>query len=826
MLTIQHGAVYNETAEPPMPPDEMRFQAALVELSRDQSASLGARLARLCTVAAQTLDVARVSAWLFNEDRSRLRCIQLYDRRDDSHSSRAVLDAVRYPRYFHALEEARIISAADARAHPDTAEFTDGYFDHLGIASTLDVPVRAEGVLAGVVCHEHIGAGRKWTREEEAFAASLADFVALAIESDRRIRYTQRLKILQQMGRAILAAHSTAEIAQAALSGLQDLVPSTLSTVALFGPDSTVAMLIGVTASSDATALGIGSEVAVEVFGEMQELRAGKTTLVADLSQAPSSALRAAMRANGIAAYVSVPLRALGELIGTLNLGSEEGGAFTREHIEIAREVADGLALAIHQTRLHQDVQRHAEELEQRVAERTAELRESEDRIRSVYDNTPVMMHSTDANGCIAEVNQFWLDKMGYQRSEVIGRPLLDFVPPEYLELAREVTRKLVHDGSMREVELHGMKKNGDIIDVLGSSVVKRDAAGNFLFTQTSLIDITEERRAQRESLYLREELRTELNFEEIIGTSPAMQRIFASIEMVATTDATVLLLGETGTGKEVIARALHNRSRRKSSVMVKVNCGALPANLIESELFGHERGAFTGAVGQKKGRFELAHRGSLFLDEVGELPIEAQTKLLRVLQEHEFERVGGTQTVKVDVRVIAATNRNLEQEARRGAFRMDLFYRLNVFPIEVPPLRDRKEDIPLLAAHFVRTFSQRMGRRVERIHRSVLEQLNDYDWPGNVRELANLLERAVILCSGDTLQPQHLSIGRARSSASGSEPLPTLEDGERQLIQRALEKTGGVLAGPNGAAALLGINRSTLWSRMRKLGIEAGAPR
>jgi formate hydrogenlyase transcriptional activator len=300
------------------------------------------------------------------------------------------------------------------------------------------------------------------------------------------------------------------------------------------------------------------------------------------------------------------------------------------------------------------------------------------------------------------------------------------------------------------------------------------------------------------------------------------MQRIFNSIEMVAPTDSTVLLLGETGTGKELIARALHNRSRRRQSVMVKLNCGALPANLVESELFGHEKGAFTGAVAQKKGRFELAHRGTMFLDEVGELPLETQTKLLRVLQEQEFERIGGSQTQKVDVRIIAATNRDLEQEIRRGVFRSDLFYRLNVFPIEVPPLRKRKEDIPLLASHFVSVFAQKMGRRIHGLHPSLTAQLVDYDWPGNVRELANLLERAVILCQGDTLQPQHLSVTRNRLLATGPETLPTLEEGERRLILRALEKTSGVLAGPNGAAALLGINRSTLWSRMRKLGITS----
>jgi transcriptional regulator with GAF, ATPase, and Fis domain len=315
--------------------------------------------------------------------------------------------------------------------------------------------------------------------------------------------------------------------------------------------------------------------------------------------------------------------------------------------------------------------------------------------------------------------------------------------------------------------------------------------------------------------------LQSVLNFEEIVGASPVMQKVFNSIEMVAQTDSTVLLFGETGTGKELIARALHDRSRRKTSVMVKVNCAALPASLVESELFGHEKGAYTGAVSQTKGRFELANRGTIFLDEIGDLPAETQTKLLRVLQEQEFERVGGSETLKVDVRVIAATNRVLEEEVHRGAFRADLFYRLNVFPIEVPPLRHRENDIPLLAAHFLRKFSQRMGKRIHGISRAVYDQFLNYEWPGNVRELANLMERAVILCQGDTLQPEHLAVRRLKVPGSSPETLPTLEESERRLISRALQQTGGVLGGANGAAELLGINRSTLWSRMRKLGMD-----
>jgi PAS domain S-box-containing protein len=325
--------------------------------------------------------------------------------------------------------------------------------------------------------------------------------------------------------------------------------------------------------------------------------------------------------------------------------------------------------------------------------------------------------------------------------------------------------------------------------------------------------------RVESENVYLQEELKIERNFGEIVGASPAMQRVFKNIELVAATDSTVLILGETGTGKELIARAIHTLSRRKQAVMVKVNCGALPSALAESELFGHERGAFTGAVQQKKGRFEVANHGTIFLDEVGELSSDVQVKLLRVLQEQEVERLGGTQTLKVNVRVIAATNRDLHERVRAGEFRADLFYRLNIFPIEVPPLRERAEDVPWLARHFVKEFAVRMGRPAHQISMPAMERLASYDWPGNVRELANVLERAVILCQGETVLEEHLGTLSHPDAALG--PFQTLEEMERQHILRALEKTGGVLAGPEGAARLLGMSRSTVWSRMRKLGIQ-----
>ncbi len=326
-----------------------------------------------------------------------------------------------------------------------------------------------------------------------------------------------------------------------------------------------------------------------------------------------------------------------------------------------------------------------------------------------------------------------------------------------------------------------------------------------------------------QEKLYLEDEIRSEMNFEDIIGVSPALGRVLKLAETVARTDSTVLIYGETGTGKELIARAIHNLSPRHDNSFVKLNCAAIPTGLLESELFGHEKGAFTGAIVQRIGRFELAHRGTVFLDEIGEIPLELQPKLLRVLQEREFERLGSTRTLRSDSRLIAATNRDLAAMVERQEFRGDLYYRLNVFPIHMPPLRERRADIPLLVRHFADHFARRMKKSVETIHSETMKVLTQYHWPGNVRELQNVIERAVILSTGPVLKVP-LSDLKTSATANASTNGGTLEDAQRKHILAALEQTNWVLGGANGAAARLGMKRSTLQFRMRRLGISRPA--
>jgi len=385
-------------------------------------------------------------------------------------------------------------------------------------------------------------------------------------------------------------------------------------------------------------------------------------------------------------------------------------------------------------------------------------------------------------------------------------------------------------DGSSFPVEYTSTPIRGENGDLLGAVVVFKDIsqrkeAEKKLTTsnaqlQQALSEVEQlKSQLEAENQYLRQEIKLTHNFEEIISKSKPFKKILRQIEQVAVTDATALILGESGTGKELIARAVHNLSNRKNRPLVKVNCAALPANLIESELFGHERGAFTGALNKRIGRFELADGGTIFLDEIGELPIDLQSKLLRVLQEGEFERLGSARTIKVNVRVIAATNRDLPEEIGKGNFREDLYYRLNVFPILVPPLRERREDIPLLVAYFIKKFEKKLGKTISVVTNKIMNDLMNYHWPGNVRELENVIERAAIISRGNKLELGD-SLSKRNSTPQKQKIAPLLEN-ERAHILKALEFTNWRVSGEKGAARLLDLNRTTLEAKMKKLNLK-----
>jgi formate hydrogenlyase transcriptional activator len=458
-------------------------------------------------------------------------------------------------------------------------------------------------------------------------------------------------------------------------------------------------------------------------------------------------------------------------------------------------------------------------------------IRISEQRFHSLFEYSPDAIIVSDQDAKIAEVNSQVEKFFGYGRGELIGQPIEVLIPERFRQ---------AHPGHRSEynsqprtrpmgigLELYARRKDGTEfpVDIMLSPVMTDGAR----FVLSVIRDLSEKKKAEeelarkeREKRYLEEELNTEHRFEEIIGESVELKRVLKQVETVAAADVTVLILGETGTGKDLIARAIHQLSPRHDRTLVKLNCAAIPTGLLESELFGHERGAFTGAIAQKIGRLELAHHGTLFLDEVGDLPLEVQPKLLRALQEKEFERLGGTRTIPVDIRLIAATNRNLEKMVADREFRNDLYYRLRVFPISLPSLRERREDIPLLVRYFVSKHALHMDKKIESIPPEVMAVLAKWDWPGNIRELENFMERCVILTKGPVLRAPLSELQFSEDpSADRHDEDQSLEARDREHILRILREAKGMVGGPDGAASRLGLKRTTLNSKLKKLGIR-----
>lgn len=467
------------------------------------------------------------------------------------------------------------------------------------------------------------------------------------------------------------------------------------------------------------------------------------------------------------------------------------------------------------------------------LKEKERALGESEALVDALMDNAPMEITIKDPDGQYVRVNP--TSERLFGTREIVGKTPSSHLPEPYAACFEAHDRAVSETrcASQRECLVPG--EEGDLTLRMTKFPIF-DAEGELRAVGSIGVDITDlkhaevalreslsevaalKNRLQEENVYLQEEIKLNHNFEEILGRSNKLKTVLKSVERVATTDATVLVLGETGTGKELIARAVHNLSPRKARPLVKVNCAALPESLVESELFGHEKGAFTGALARKIGRFELADGGTMFLDEIGDLPLSLQAKLLRVLQEGEFERLGNSTPLSVDVRLITATNRDLQQMVQEKTFREDLYYRLNVFPLTLPPLRERRDDIPLLVQRFVEKYARKTGKTVETIPKKVMDALIGYSWPGNVRELENIIERAVILAQGGTLGvDEAFELPRSQPAHDAT----SLEEVERQHFMRVLEDTNWVISGQRGAAQVLGVNPSTLRSRMKKLGLH-----
>src|SRR6266446_17890 len=455
-------------------------------------------------------------------------------------------------------------------------------------------------------------------------------------------------------------------------------------------------------------------------------------------------------------------------------------------------------------------------------------LREDEREIRRITDAIPQTIAVLNPSGVPIYANQALLDYTGLTIDDVISSDFRARIfHPEDLERLHDEREAALLRGLPFEIEQRALGKDGRYRWFFIQFNPLQDEHGEIIRWYATGTDIDDrkrnEERTQNENLVLREEIDRSSMFEEIVGSSEPLRRVLSQVAKVAPTDSTVLILGETGTGKELIARAIHKRSNRSGRAFIRVNCAAIPPSLIASELFGHEKGAFTGAMQRRVGRFESADSGTIFLDEVGDLPPETQIALLRVLQEREFERVGGSQTVPVDVRVIAATNKDLSAAVAEGTFRQDLFYRLNVFPIQIPALRERVDDIPLLVEYLIDRYAQAAGKKFRTIDKGTLELFQTYDWPGNVRELQNVIERAVILSDGDTfcVDETWLTPVTPKTAASSVPLVANLIDHEKEMIETALREAEGLVSGPTGAATKLGIPRQTLESKIRKLGIN-----
>lgn len=665
---------------------------------------------------------------------------------------------------------------------------------------------------------------------------------------------------LNEVSRIIASRRNLSELLHDLAERLHSLLDFSYLSVMLYDPAQHVMRLHNLQGSPRGP-LRPGAEFAVEDIPSGWVWQHQQPLVMSDLERETRfpRAIQA-LREYGLRSFCSLPLSTAHRRLGTLTMGRPERGAYNPSEVAFAQMVADQVAVAVDNA-LHSE---EAQALQQQLARERDRLQlllevtnslianlELRDLLRAVSATLRRVMQCDVAGVILPDAERHQLcvyaldfpDSQGFIQEEALI-PIEGSLPGKAFQTgkpvvvdrsdAAEVSRQIAGEGLQSHCFLPLISRQRGL-GVLGlgrrtENAFSRDDV-EFLTQVANQIAIAVENalaygqiaelkdELAQEKLYLEDEIRSEMLFEDIVGQSAALRRVLQHVETVASTDSTVLIYGETGTGKELIARAIHQLSPRRPHAFVKLNCAAIPTGLLEAELFGHEKGAFTGAITQRIGRFELANRGTVFLDEIGEIPLELQPKLLRVLQDREFERLGNTRTLRTDARLIAATNRDLATLVDKQQFRADLFYRVNVFPVHVPPLRERPEDIPLLVRHFAQQFARRMHKAIETIPSDTMQGLLRYPWPGNIRELQNIIERAVIVSPGPVLQ---VPLTDLIPRAAPARPMPqdTLEAAERKHILAVLEETKWVLGGLNGAAVRLGMKRSTLQFRMRKLGI------
>ncbi|HET9528861.1 MAG TPA: sigma 54-interacting transcriptional regulator, partial [Blastocatellia bacterium] len=717
-----------------------------------------------------------------------------------------------------------------------------------------------------------------WSEDDQELLGHVTKLVAVALDNTINFESAhatanelkqqfERERLMLEINNAVVSRLDLPSLLTAISESLRRVLPQDFVGMALYDAEIDQLRVQALDYARNLEIFGTTTLIPLKGTGSGKAFTSRKTVLLRRFgpAESPVEAVRQIVAA-GLKSSCHVPLISRERALGTLDVMSSREDAFTEDDAEMLTQIAGQIAIAVENV-LNLERAREAEQEARRKADYLSLVLEinnaivsqlsllelvrvTSSRLREVlgHDLTGLSLYDPDTNqfraymfdmpdsmAAIEPGTTMPLEGSVGGMAFMSGQPVFMSRPdPEILssEFDRRLTEAGIRSGGVVPLISHNRK-----LGFLGVGSFREDAfskadqellchiANQIAIAVENALAYREietlKNKLASEKLYLEDEIRTEHNFEELIGVSPSFRRILKQVETVAPTDSTVLIRGETGTGKELLARALHNLSLRRDRTLVKINCAAIPTGLLEAELFGHEKGAFTGAISQRIGRFELANKGTLFLDEVGDIPLELQPKLLRVLQEQEFERLGSTRTQRVDVRLIAATNSDLEQMVADKKYRSDLYYRLNVFPITIPPLRERAEDIPALARFFTQKYARRLKKSIESIPAEAMAALKGYSWPGNVRELEHFIERAVILTQGAELE---VSVSELKSPAqSFPESISTLEAAEREHILRALEATNWVIGGPNGAAARLGMKRTTLQYRIQKLGLERG---
>ena len=738
-----------------------------------------------------------------------------------------------------------------------------------GINSLCVVPLTTALRRLGAMGFASVQKGA-YNETDVEFLQQVGKQVAVAVDNvlhhQALTRDRDRLRLLLEVSESIASHRDLDELLRDLAQRLPHIVPFDYINVVLHDPAREV-MRLWLLVASEPSTISPGLETPVDESPGGLVWKTQQPLIVNDIMQERRfPKLMSMLRENGVQSFCAVPLTTAQRRLGAMGFGSLQRRVYQQADLDFMQQVAKQVAVAVDNA-LNAETAQAAKQQLARERDRQRLLLEVNNAVVShlgledLFTAVSACLRRViqhDGSGLVLydeETRRYRVHVLSFSKNESFieeGLVESDCTTPAGIAIAtrkpavfseRDLAQLCPESPVARHLLAEGVKAFCSVPllshdRALGALNVGRRREDMFTQEDIELLSQVAQQVAiavenalahqeaqelkdklAKEKLYLEDEIRTEYNFEEIVGDSAVLKRVLKQVEIVAPTDSTVLVLGETGTGKELIARAIHDRSGRRERTFVKMNCAAIPTGLLESELFGHERGAFTGAIAQKVGRFELAHGGTLFLDEVGDIPLELQSKLLRVLQEQEFERLGSTRTIKVNVRLVAATNRDLTQMVAGKEFRSDLYYRLNVFPLTVPALRDRREDVPLLVRYFAQRFARRMNKTIDSISTEGMTTLSRYDWPGNIRELENLIERAVILSKSSVL---HIPLAELRDRAEESpQATETLAAAERDHILRILKETNWVIGGPSGAAARLGMKRTTLQSKMQKLDIS-----